>query len=282
MESLQSEESLASLLHYLACPIDPDDTLTVVRNDDGRVTALRSRNGSFPVVNNVPRMIPPWRSSSARDLNLWEEFQGRTWQDYQDGTRNVFSTGDAVTGYLGEVIGQCGAGLFLDIGCGVLPSPDYMAAAGSGIRWIGVDPLLGDVARHFPFVQAVGEYLPFRSHIFDGVLYASTIWSHLHPEQSLEQARRALKPRGKLYLSYEPERLDARYIGWRIQRMLGWPSHYSSTQRWAFTERSLRSLLRRAGFSIEDRVLLCVRCPKYATCPRPASLLVVARQGVPG
>src|SRR5690606_10926154 len=105
-----------------------------------------------------------------------------------------------------------------DVGCGTLPCPGYMAASGSGINWIGIDPLLGEAARRFPFVQGVGEYLPFRDHTFDGVLYASTIYHQMDPRRSLERARRAIKPRGKLYVWYESDRIDRRYITWKIKQ----------------------------------------------------------------
>jgi uncharacterized protein YbaR (Trm112 family) len=274
---VQSEAHLAALLEILACPVDSASPLTTIRSPSGQVIALRSQNGEYPVVDNVPRMIPALLACTDRSVTLWQEHQQQTWRDYQDGKHSVFSGSDEVTGYIGEVIAQTGGGLFLDVGCGVLPSPGYMATSGSGVNWIGVDPLLGDVARHFPFVQAVGEYLPFRAHTFDGALYASTIYHQLDPRQSLERARRVIRPRGKLYLWYEPERIDLRYTAWRIRQTLGWPCHYSKSLRWAFTRNSLRSMLKRTGFAVDEEVLLCVKCPAYPTCRKPAAFLVIAR-----
>ena len=209
---MQSEAYLAALLEILACPVDPAIPLTPIRDSSGQVVALRSQNGEYPIVDNVPRMIPALPARTDRSLTLWQEHQEQTWRDYQDGKKSVFSEGDEVTGYIGEIIAQTGGGLFLDVGCGVLPSPGYMATSGSDVNWIGVDPLLGDVARHFPFVQAVGEYLPFRAHTFDGVLYASTIYHQVDPRRSLERARRVIRPHGKLYLWYESDRIDRRYV----------------------------------------------------------------------
>jgi SAM-dependent methyltransferase len=273
----QSAAYLATLLEILACPIDPASPVTPIRGSDGQVVALRSQNGEYPVVDNVPRMIPPLLAGTDRNQALWQEHQQQRWQDYQEGKRSFFSEGDEKTQYIGEIIAQTGGGLFLDVGCGVLPSPGYMAASGSDVNWIGIDPLLGDVARRFPFAQAVGEYLPFRDHTFDGVLYSSTIYYQTDPPRSLERARRVIRPRGKLYIWYESARLDGRYIVWKIRQMLGRPCHYSELARWAFTRNSLRSMLKQTGFAVEEEVPLCVKCPDYATCRRPAHFLVIAR-----
>ena len=274
---MQSAAYLETLLEILACPVNPASRLTPVRDSDGQVVALRSQNGEYPVVDNVPCMIPTLLAPSDRNLVLWQEHQQQRWQDYQEGKRSFFSEGDEKTQYIGEIIAQTGRGLFLDVGCGVLPSPGYMAASGSDVNWIGIDPLLGDVDRCFPFVQAVGEYLPFRDHTFDAVLYASTIYHQVDPRCSLERARRVIRPHGKLYVWYESDRIDRRYIAWRLRQMLGRPCHYSELARWAFTRSSLRSLLKQAGFALEEEVPLCVKCPDYATCRRPAHFLVIAR-----
>lgn len=274
---MQPAAYLATLLEVLACPIDPASPLTPIHGSGGEVVALRSQNGEYPVVDNVPHMIPTLLAGPDRDLTLWQEHQQQRWQEYQEGKRSFFSEGDEMTQYIGEIIAHTGRGLFLDIGCGVLPTPGYMAASGSDVNWIGIDPLRGDVARHFPFAQAVGEYLPFRDHTFDGVLYASTIYHQVDPRQSLACARRVIGPRGKLYVWYESDRIDRRYITWKIRQMLGWPCHYSKLARWAFTRNALRSLLKRTGFAVEEEVPLCVKCPDYATCRTPTHFLVIAR-----
>ncbi len=218
---MQSAAYLATLLEILACPIDPASPVTPIRGSDDQVVALRSQNGEYPVVDNVPRMIPPLLAGTDRNQALWQEHQQQRWQDYQEGKRSFFSEGDEKTQYLAEIIAQAGRGLFLDVGCGVLPSPGYMTASGSDVNWIGIDPLLGDVARHFPFVQGVGEYLPFQDYTFDGVLYASTIYHQEDPRRSLQRARRVIRPHGKLYVWYEADRIDRRYLAWKIRQMLG-------------------------------------------------------------
>ncbi len=162
MPGSQSEEYLEVLLPYLACPIDPTVPLTAVRDDAGRVVALRSPNGEYPLRDNVPCLIPGQGASTSRETALWQKHQDEMWQDYQNDEEGVFSPQNEVTDYLGEIVDQQGTGTFLDLGCGALPLPSYMAASRGHVQWIGIDPFFGDAPRQFPFAQAVGEYLPFR------------------------------------------------------------------------------------------------------------------------
>lgn len=273
----QPVEYLESLMGYLVCPVD-GSPLSVIRDSCDQVVALRSLNGEYVVVGNIPRMIPDLTECADRKLHLWYKRQDQMWQDYQDGDEGVFSQEDEITDYVGEIIAQAGQGSCLDIGCGVLALPGYMAASSGQVRWVGIDPFLGDAARRFPFAQALGEYLPFRTDTFDGALFGSTIYHQMSPIQSLERARRVVKPSGKLYIWYEPQRIGGRYIVWKTRQALGWPCNFSRSYRWAFTRDSLRALLERAGWVVEEEIFLCVRCPGYATCKDPAAYLLAAQQ----
>ena len=164
------------------------------------------------------------------------------------------------------MIGQSGERLFLDVGCGPSSLPPYMDACGGAAEWIGIDPALGDVARRFPFVKAIGEYLPFQSEVFDGALYSLVLSNLLDPLQSLRQTWRALRPGGRVYLKYYVTRVDARYIAWKMMRSLGLTCRYNQFYPWAYTNRSVRVLLSKAGFALERVMLLCEICPHRATC----------------
>jgi SAM-dependent methyltransferase len=277
MKSPQPEAFLEILLQYLACPVDAAGPLATVRDDARQVVALRSSWGEYPVVNNVPCMIPGHVQGLGRNVALWQKHQDEMWRDFEEGEEDVFSGKNETTDYIGEIIDQREDGLFLDVGCGALPLPPYMAASSGHVHWIGIDPFLGDAVREFPFAQALGEYLPFRPNVFDGVLYASTIYHQMEPRQSLERTRRALRPHGRLYIWYEPPRSKLRYIFWKTRRALGWPCRYSRFHHWAFTHGSLRSLLQRTGFTVEEVILLCARCPAYGKCKAPGEFLAIAR-----
>jgi len=222
-------------------------------------------------------MIPDLGESRSGGLTLWQELQGKLRQKSESSPDSVFSAEDDRTArYVGQIIGRSGDGLFLDVGCGALPLPPYMAVSSESVVWIGIDPIFGDIARQFPFAQALGEYLPFRPHVFDGVLYASVFRNLIDPLRSLQRTRSILKPQGKLYVWYTISRVDSRYIVWKIKRTLGLTWRYDELYQWAFTHRSVQALLKRAGFAIERVVPLCQTCPDYATCRMPTEFLAVA------
>lgn len=274
----QPERYLDLLLEVLACPVDNSISLTAIRNPDGEIVALKSKAREYPVVDNVPCMIPDLGGSGSSGLTLWQKLQSAAWRDYQSGHEDVFSAEDDPMGHgVGQIISRTGGGLFLDVGCGALPLPGYMAVSRSCVSWIGIDPFFGDVARQHPFVQALGECLPFQSQVFDGVLYAGTIDHVLDPLRSLERTRNIIKPEGKLYVWYVLRRVDPRYFVWKTMRTLGFAWRYNRNHQWAFTHKSLRTLIESAGFAIEKVVPLCANyCPDYSTCSDPTEFLAIA------
>lgn len=274
----QSEQYLDLLLEYLACPIDNSTLLTPIRSPDGKVVALKSKDREYQVVNNVPCMIPDLGESRGSSLTLWQGLQDVAWRDYQSGDEGVFSAEDDPMGRgVGQIIDRTGDGLFLDVGCGVLPLPGYVAVSSGSVSWIGIDPFFGDAARQFPFVQALGEYLPFQPQVFDGVLYAGTTDHLIDPLRSLERTRNIIKPQGKLFVWCNLRRVDSRYIVWKTMRTLGFTWRYNKNHQWAFTHKSLRTLLESAGFAIEEVVSICENyCPDYLTCSEPDEFLAIA------
>jgi len=263
----QPEEYLEILLQYLACPVDNSAALTVIRDPAGEVVALRSNDREYPVVNNVPCMMPDLGARKSGAWRRWEELLAKWWQAFGGQSEQERSAeDDPVAGYVGRVIGQSGGGRFLDVGCGNSSLPPYMDACKDTVQWIGIDPALGDVARHFPFVQGLGEYLPFRPGVFDGALYSLVLSNLLDPLQAMRQTWRALKPGGRVYVKYYVTRVDVRYIFWKAMRTLGLAWRYSEFYQWVYTNRSVRALLSRAGFAIEQVMLLCEICPYCAKC----------------
>jgi len=275
----QPAEYLESLLEILASPLDNSVSLSAVRSAAGEVVALKSGDAEYPVVHNVPCLIPELGEGVRGDLPLWQAHQEKMWQEYQAGDPGVF-TGESneIGRHVGEIIAGSGCKLCLDVGCGARPWPVYMAASSERVRWIGADPFFGDAARRFPFVQGMGEYLPFRPGVFDGALYASTIYHQLDPQRSLRRVRSVLKPMGKVFVWYTASRLGRKYLIWRALRMLGSARMYSPEYQWAFTPRSLLRQLERAGFVVEDSVFLCRVCSDFATCKEPKEYLAVAHR----
>lgn len=276
--SAQSESYLNLLLEYLVCPLDSSIPLTTVHNSTGETIALKSGTREYPVINNIPCMIPDLGESRGAGLALWRDLQDAAWQEYQAGDEGVFSAEDDLLGRgVGQIINQGEDGLFLDVGCGPLSLPSYMAVSDGGVSWIGIDPYFGDAARQFPFAQALAEYLPFQPRIFDGVLYAGSVDHVIDPWRSLASARCVIKPGGKLYVWYVLRRADLRYFVWKTMRALGLAWRYNPNHQWAFTHKSLRVLLESAGFAVDEVIPVCERyCPDYSTCAEPSDFLAVA------
>jgi hypothetical protein len=82
----------------------------------------------------------------------------------------------------------------------------------------------------------------------------------------LRQAGRALKSEGKVYIKYYVTRRDARYVLWKTMRTLGLGWQYNKFYQWVYTNRSVRALLKKAGFTIEKEILLCEICPYRDKC----------------
>ena len=111
-------------------------------------------------------------------MNLWESLQDRCWQNYlrTKDYKGSFSIkglkGAELTGRL--INKTIPGGIWLDIGCGIMPLPLYMKVAPK-IRFIGVDPFRGDKDREFEFHNTTAEDLPFESDTFDGVLFGTSL-----------------------------------------------------------------------------------------------------------
>lgn len=158
------------------------------------------------IYNMIPN--PPPDETLVRRWPLWEKLQQNGMLSYTKAPELNLAVGmrkDATS--FGEFCGL--SGLILDVGCGPQPLPSYLPKK-RGIEVVGVDPLVGDQPRGFNFVQAIGEYLPFRKDFFDHVLFATSLDHMMDPKRSLDEARRCLKIGGclNLWLNHEEENQD--------------------------------------------------------------------------
>jgi SAM-dependent methyltransferase len=263
----QPEEYLELLLEYLACPVEPSNPLIPIRDNDDNVIAIRSGEREYHVTNNIPRMIPEIEEKKKGAWQRWEKLFSHWWQVFGNQPEIIKSVvDDPVAGYVGKMISRHGGGLFLDVGCGTAPVHPHMEACRDSVSWIGIDPVVGENTRCFPFVQGLGEYLPFRDGVFDGALFSLVLSNLLDPLQALRQASRVLKSEGKVYLKYYVASMNARYIIWKTMRSLGLSWQYNEFYQWVYTNRSVGILLRKAGFTIEEVILLCEICPYRLKC----------------
>jgi uncharacterized protein YbaR (Trm112 family) len=251
----------------LTCPVD-GSPLAEVRDSTGQVIALHSGKREYPVVDGVPRLMPDTRKRGRRAWGRWEKLLMRWLQAFGEPLESEPPDElDPVAAHVAQVMVESGGGLFLDIGCGTRPLPPIMAASRGELDWIGIDPVVGDVGRRFPLVQAVAEYLPFQPRVFDGALFDMVLSQLIDPRQAMDRARRALKPGRRVYVWYYACPANTRYAVWKVLRSLGllaWP--YNDFYPWAFTKGAVPGLLRRAGFVLEQMLLLCDACPRRDLC----------------
>lgn len=92
-------------------------------------------------------------------------------------------------------------GSILDIGCGLLSVPNYLKYCYE-VSY-GIDPYLGQ-SREFPFAQAIGEMLPFKSGFFTACLLMSSLDHAIDPQAIINEAWRVLRPNGLLFVWYTP------------------------------------------------------------------------------
>jgi SAM-dependent methyltransferase len=96
----------------------------------------------------------------------------------------------------------CGfRGRVLDVGVGPQRCPTHIAyCEAKDVFFVGIDPLVGEQPRQFAFVRGLGEYLPFRSGLFDQVLFVTSLDHFIDPRPALAEAARVLGPRGELFI----------------------------------------------------------------------------------
>ncbi len=212
---------------------------------------------TVPVVGGVPRAVVADELIEARygrhRLEAWRAVQAAGERAYLEiGPIGNFShDGWQPAIDAAEMLVDAGhAELVLDVGCGLLPEPAYIKVLRE--RWrsevVGVDPILGD-RRSFPFVQALGDFLPFRTAVFDAVTFVSTLDHMISPLHALVGARQILRPGGWLLVEETVRPVDRAYRRWKTRSLVG-PARYNTFHNHAFTTSTLRRTVERAGFTI--------------------------------
>jgi SAM-dependent methyltransferase len=87
-------------------------------------------------------------------------------------------------------------GLVLDVGCGPQAWPTYFGHHSDNTRFVGVDPLAGGIPADYLQLRALGEYLPLADHVFDHVVFATSMDHFIDPISVLREAHRVCRPRG--------------------------------------------------------------------------------------
>jgi SAM-dependent methyltransferase len=179
-------------LEVLACPechgrLEPPDHAVVS-------LACTSCGARFAVDNDVPRLVP--RGGRDERWGEWDEKQALGLIEYEQS--------DPPAGYFHDVAVEFGHfaelhGTVLDVGCGIGDAAPYVPST-EVANYIGLDPLDGRGGHGFDFIQGIGEQLPIRDAVFDYVVSATSLDHVVEPDRVLSEARRVLKPGGRLAL----------------------------------------------------------------------------------
>ncbi|HKT17980.1 MAG TPA: class I SAM-dependent methyltransferase [Stellaceae bacterium] len=117
-----------------------------------------------------------------------------------------------------------GEAAILSVGCGAGELEGELSAA--GLTVVGLDLSHAMLRRGLQnglgmAVQADAAALPFEARTFDAVMFVESI-GYLRLDDVFKEARRVLKPDGRLMITSYPAQIDAhaRYRKWRIEQVM--------------------------------------------------------------
>jgi SAM-dependent methyltransferase len=189
------------LEEILVCPVCKGELSFEGMRDDGSVSCsgcqrfYKTSNGVFDFTP-----LPPPDQAVLSKWELWEQLQENGLFSYTAAPDLNLSVGERADA---KAFGSFSdlSGLVLDIGCGPQDAPSYGTDFDGTL--VGIDPLQGSLPKRFSFVQGIGEYLPFRSGVFDRVLFATSLDHVLDPMLTLAEARRVLKSEGTINIWFD-------------------------------------------------------------------------------
>jgi len=171
----------------------------------------------------------------------WEITQDRQLRDYTDKGASVFSgKGRKGAQVAGKLLNRyIPNGICLDVGCGILPLPEYMRLA-PDVIFVGIDPFETD-GRQFRFVKGIAEDMPFEDTMFDSVIFATSLEHMIDPQKAIDETFRVLKKHGLVLIWGTFHKCtDLKYRKWCATKSLAIYNH-----PWAFTMHSANMLMHR-------------------------------------
>lgn len=100
-------------------------------------------------------------------------------------------------------------GRVLDIGCGPQAWPAYFTYHSDNTRFVGVDPLVGEAPARYLQFRSLGEFLPFKNHIFDHIVFATSLDHFIDPIPVFKEAMRVCRQDGEINIWIGEKNKDA-------------------------------------------------------------------------
>jgi SAM-dependent methyltransferase len=187
--------SLAIPDDWFVCPV----TKQPLERTDGVFRSPRGyvfrKNHQFDFWNFTPEHL---EDLNADVWKTWQRLQENGVASYQNDPEHNLGVGKR-RDYMTFAEFCNFQGTILDVGVGPQECPTHLQNAGNPeVHFVGIDPLVGAQPRDFSFVQGLGEYLPFRSELFDQVLFVTTLDHCVDPRAALIEAKRVLKNKGEV------------------------------------------------------------------------------------
>lgn len=187
------ESLVEDFADVIACPLCGRG-LGLVESQDAVCADCRE---SFRWLGYTWDFVPRPCRQSSKLWAVWEQLQANGLVSYREDPEHNLAVGDRA---------DCGAfsefcrfdGRVLDVGCGPQSWPAYFRRDAARTRFVGVDPLVERCSPRYLQLRAVAEYLPFRSAVFDHVVFATSLDHFVDPVRALTEARRTCRPGGEI------------------------------------------------------------------------------------
>jgi uncharacterized protein YbaR (Trm112 family) len=210
------------MLDRLACPECKNFSMklkssSIEENEiiKGEIVCHRCHR-QYPINEGIPNMLPDeLRLKTIPKESIWREW-GKRLGSYkhrkkgwtEENSRSIIPVYEESFSFFYPIKGSA-----LEIGCGNGVVRHFL---NRDVEYWGADPdkdwilhplysysqdIFPCLKEPFPFIQGVGEYLPFKDESFDNVIIAATLDHVNSPSQIFEESYRVLKDKGQMLLT---------------------------------------------------------------------------------